>query len=95
MSKKRGKILIVDDDPIARTSLRKRLKRLGYQIEEAESGGKGLDIARQSRPALVIADWMMPELDGPTLCEAIRNDPDLRTTQLIIMTADDQPDRIK
>jgi len=88
-------ILIVDDDPIARTSLRGRLKRLGYQIQEAESGGKGLEIARRSRPALVIADWMMPELDGPSLCEAIRTDPDLRTTQLIIMTANDQPDQIK
>ncbi len=87
-------ILVVDDEPIARTSLRGRLQKLGYRIMEAEDGRQGLEMARQHRPDLMIVDWMMPHVDGPTLCETIKADGDLRATQLIMMTANDQPEQI-
>ncbi len=87
-------VLIVDDEPIARVSLRGRLRSQGYEILEADNGQQGMSMARLYRPDLIIVDWMMPEMDGPTLCEAIRADSSLRTTQLILMTSNDHPAQI-
>ena len=51
-------------------------------------------MARCDRPDLFIVDWMMPEMDGPTFCEAVRRDPLLKSSQLLLMTAHDQPAQI-
>jgi sigma-B regulation protein RsbU (phosphoserine phosphatase) len=87
-------ILLVDDDDIARRSLAGRLKRLGYAVIEAANGNAGLAAIHAHRPDLVILDWMMPGLDGPSVCEAIRQDPTLKSMQVILMTAHDRPDQI-
>jgi sigma-B regulation protein RsbU (phosphoserine phosphatase) len=71
-----------------------RLMRVGYRVLEAENGREGLDVARRERPDLLIVDWMMPEMDGPTFCEAVRRDPLLKSSQLLLMTAHDQPAQI-
>ena len=87
-------ILLVEDEPVTRASMAARLTRLGYRVLEAENGRVGLDVARRERPDLLIVDWMMPEMDGPTFCEAVRCDPLLKSSQLLLMTAHDQPAQI-
>ena len=87
-------ILLVEDELVARTSMAARLTRLGYRVLEAENGRVALDVARRERPDLFIVDWMMPEMDGPTFCEAVRRDPVLKSSQLLLMTAHDQPAQI-
>jgi len=87
-------VLVVDDEPVARLSLTARLKRLGYRVLEAGDGRAGLALLQHERPDLTILDWMMPELDGPTFCEHVRRDPDLRSSQLLLMTGHDQPEQI-
>lgn len=87
-------ILLVDDDDITRTSLAARLKRLGYRVIEARDGNAGLSAIRMHRPDLIILDWMMPGLDGPSVCEAIRADGDLKSSHVVLMTAHDRPDQI-
>ncbi len=87
-------ILLVDDDDITRTSLAARLKRLGYQVIEAGDGNAGLVATRTHRPDLIILDWMMPGLDGPSVCEAIRADAELKSSHVVLMTAHDRPDQI-
>lgn len=87
-------ILLIDDEPVARLSLAGRLKHMGYRVLEASNGVEGLDVIRRERPDLIIVDWMMPEMDGPTLCETLRRDPVLATRQVIMMTAHDQPEQI-
>ncbi|MBK9112840.1 MAG: response regulator [Nitrospira sp.] len=87
-------ILLVDDDEITRISMAGRLKRLGYRVIEADDGVAGLAAIRAQRPDLVILDWMMPGLDGPSVCEAIRADGELRSSQVVLMTAHDQPEQI-
>ena len=89
-----ARILLVDDDPISRTGLATPLKRLGHEVLEAADGCEGLEVARREHPDLIIVDWMMPQVDGPTLCETIRKDPTLRTMHIILMTAHDQPAQI-
>src|ERR1051325_11828239 len=71
-----------------------RLPRLGYRVFEAYNGLAALALARRDRPDLFIIDWIMPEMDGPTFCEAVRCDPLLKSSQLLLMTAHDQPAQI-
>jgi sigma-B regulation protein RsbU (phosphoserine phosphatase) len=87
-------ILLVEDEPVTRKSMAARLTRLGYRVLEAENGRVGLDAARCDRPDLLIVDWMMPEMDGPTFCEAVRRDPLLKSSHILLMTANDQPAQI-
>ncbi|MBX3303989.1 MAG: SpoIIE family protein phosphatase [Nitrospira sp.] len=87
-------VLVVDDEPTARSALAARLKRLGYRVIEAVDGKSGLEALRRERPDLTILDWMMPEIDGPSFCEQVRQDPELLTSQILMMTSHDQPAQI-
>lgn len=89
-----NKILVVDDDPLARRKMSHHLRRLGYEVLEAADGAEALVLARRERPDLMILDWIMPKVDGPTICEELKRDPIHRTTQLILMTAHDEPEQI-
>ncbi|MEP6889426.1 MAG: SpoIIE family protein phosphatase [Nitrospirota bacterium] len=87
-------ILLIEDEPVTRTSMAARLTRLGYRVLEAENGRVGLDVARRTRPDLLIVDWMMPEMDGLMFCDAVRRDPLLKSSQILLMTAHDTPAQI-
>ena len=87
-------VLVVDDEPTARLALVARLKRLGYRVIQAGDGKAGLEALRRERPELTILDWMMPEMDGPSFCEYVRQDPELQTSQILMMTSHDQPEQI-
>lgn len=87
-------VLVVDDEPTARVALAARLKRLGYRVIEAGDGKAGLEALRRERPDLTILDWLMPELDGPSFCELVRRDPELLSSQILMMTSHDQPEQI-
>lgn len=87
-------ILLVEDELVTRTSMAARLRRLGHRVLEAENGRVALEVARRERPDLYIVDWMMPEMDGPTFCETVRREPLLKSSQLLLMTAHDQPAQI-
>ncbi|MDH4343521.1 MAG: SpoIIE family protein phosphatase [Nitrospira sp.] len=87
-------VLVVDDEPTARLALVARLKRLGYRVIQAGDGRAGLEALRRERPELTILDWMMPEMDGPSFCEYVRQDPELQTSQILMMTSHDQPEQI-
>lgn len=87
-------VLLVDDEPVSRLSMAARLKRMGLRVLEASNGKEGLAILRHERPDLTILDWIMPEMDGPTVCEQVRQDPEILSSQLILMTSHDQPEQI-
>ncbi len=87
-------VLVVDDEPTARIAMAARLKRLGYRVIEAVDGKSGLDMLRRERPDLTILDWMMPDIDGPAFCERVRQDPELLTSQILMMTSHDQPEQV-
>jgi phosphoserine phosphatase RsbU/P len=58
------KILVIDDDPIVLTVLKKTLQNQGYDITVASNGEEGIKQAKLLHPALIICDWMMSQLDG-------------------------------
>ena len=66
------RILIAEDDPVSRELLRHALAALGHEITEAADGRAGWEAFQKAPAEVVITDWMMPEMDGPTLCRRIR-----------------------
>lgn len=69
----RTRILIVEDDPVSALLLTKVLATKGYPVDHAEHGVEGLKLFKERRHRIVISDWMMPELDGVSLCREFRN----------------------
>jgi CheY-like chemotaxis protein len=57
-------ILIIDDEPQVRAMIGRALTELGYPVREAASGPEGLAAIADERPALVILDYVMPDMDG-------------------------------
>lgn len=66
------KILIADDDAVSRRLLRVTLERWGYEVVSAEDGDRAWRVLQETEIHLVIADWMMPQLNGLELCRRIR-----------------------
>lgn len=80
-------VLIVDDEPTARTLLRLMLVRSGYEVIEAENGHDALRKVTENKPDLVILDVMMPGLDGIAVCSSIRQELELPDLPIILLSA--------
>jgi DNA-binding response OmpR family regulator len=95
MDAAQARLLVVEDDLIVRAMLAKRLRAAGYTVETAQDGRAGFDAAQELKPDLILTDWMMPEMDGPALLKALRADPVLRRSYVIVLTSkDDSGDRV-
>jgi len=82
------KIVIVEDTTEARRLIRRILQSQGnFTILEAANGREGLDLIQKELPDLVILDLMMPEMDGFTVIQALRSNPDTATIPVIVATA--------
>jgi two-component system response regulator MprA len=82
-------VLVIDDDPSVLSVLKRGLHYEGFTVAIASSGHAGLDLARERPPDLVILDLMMPELDGFTVLQRLRNaDADL---PVLLLTGKDAP----
>jgi signal transduction histidine kinase/CheY-like chemotaxis protein len=79
-------VLVVDDDPIVRELLDNYLKKLGYQVVAAASGPQGIQLAKQLRPHAITLDVMMPGMDGWMVLSALKNDPELATIPVIMLS---------
>ena len=81
------KVLIADDEPNIVISLEFMMKREGYQVSVARDGAEALAAIRRDRPTLVLLDGMMPALSGFEVCEAVRADPEIAATRILMLTA--------
>lgn len=89
-------ILLVDDEPFNLLLLEELLLDEGYKTISANSGFEALEIAKESQPALILLDIMMPDLDGFEVCRLLRENPDLQTIPIVFLTAlDDDNSRIR
>ncbi|MHB1240595.1 MAG: response regulator [Gammaproteobacteria bacterium] len=84
-------ILIVEDSPTQREQLKHLLTEHGYAVVPTANGKEALDAARSRRPALVISDVVMPELDGYGLSKALKSDAQLKDVPVILVTTLSDP----
>jgi DNA-binding NtrC family response regulator len=80
----KGYVLIIDDDEGSRDALATLVESWGYEVDQAADGKLGLERALQSRPRLIVADLVMPGLDGLGLLRALREE--LVSTPVILLT---------
>lgn len=81
------RILVVDDELDMRTFITTLLETKGYKALSAEDGIEGLEIARQTKPSLIILDIMMPKESGIDLYRELKNAPKLKDIPVIILSA--------
>ncbi len=80
-------VLVVDDEASLRLLMQATLGRGAYRVLEATNGAAGLELARRERPDLVILDVGMPDLDGYTVCRALKGDPETAGMAVVMLTA--------
>lgn len=81
-----GTVLVVDDEPDIRTVIADAVGR-HWNVIEAEDGVQALELIRKERPDVVLADMMMPRMDGAAMLREVRGDPKIAHTPVIVLTA--------
>jgi DNA-binding response OmpR family regulator len=87
MSEPSPKILVVDDEADLVSVLRFGLEAEGFEVISASDGEQGLSMARETGPALMLLDLMLPKLDGYKVCRALKFDERYRTMPIFILSA--------
>ncbi len=84
-------VLVAEDSPTQAQQLIHILEKRGCNVTWAHDGVEALQLARASKPTLVITDIIMPEMDGYELCHQIKSDPDLANLPVILVTTLSDP----
>jgi PAS domain S-box-containing protein len=84
-------ILIAEDSPTQSELLKHLLTEHGYSVTIAANGKQALAAALQGKPAVIITDVVMPEMDGYTLCKEIKSQVKLKDTPVILLTSLSSP----
>jgi DNA-binding response OmpR family regulator len=80
-------ILVVDDDPDTLDAVAASLELEGWTVRRAHSGAEALRMAAEQLPDLAVIDLIMPEMSGEEVCAAMRRDPELSRTRLLVLSA--------
>ncbi|NOY67670.1 MAG: response regulator [Gammaproteobacteria bacterium] len=82
-------VLLIEDDQDARVLVKTMLEKHGWKVDEAENGKEGLKCLKIKRPALILLDLMMPEMNGFEFIDEFRKQPEWGDIPVIILTAAD------
>ena len=80
-------VLVVDDSNVLRSILKEELEAEGFAVHLAETGERGLELARDQRPDIVLLDLMLPEGDGYEVCRILKGDEALSHIPVLILSA--------
>jgi DNA-binding response OmpR family regulator len=83
-------VVIAEDDPVTRELVEVLLTREGYTVHAAPDGIAGWELLRQHRPTVAVLDVRMPGRSGLELLAAIRAEPGVRRTYVVMLTAENQ-----
>ena len=85
------KILVVEDDPSIRRLIEYTLEGEGYQVIAVGNGEQALNQIQTEQPGLVILDMVLPDINGPEICERLRASPETAALPVIILTTRQTP----
>ncbi|GAA3817464.1 response regulator transcription factor [Cellulomonas soli] len=92
MSEPRGRVLVVEDDPAIAHLVAEYLTHDGFRVDVADDGEDGVELARQTRPDVVVLDLMLPGIDGLEVCRRVRTFSDAYV--LMLTARGDETDRV-
>jgi len=81
------KLLLVEDDPDIQLVACLALARGGFIVRAVDSGEAALRLVEADPPAVILLDWMMPDMEGPEVCRRLKQNPVTGTIPVIFMTA--------
>ena len=87
------RMLVIDDDPAVCELMQRVCTREGFDVVTASSGEEGLRLAREKRPALITLDVVMPGIDGWTVLKRLKEDGDLASIPVIMISISDEKSR--
>ena len=85
-----ARILIVDDSPSQLLGIKRIVEKLGHETLTAEDGAAGVEAARKEKPALILMDVVMPNLNGFQATRTISKDPETAHIPIVLVTTKDQ-----
>ena len=88
------RVLIVDDDAATLRLLEVMLKSAGHSVQTARNGVEAMVLIKQQPPQLLVSDWLMPEMDGLTLCRKLRANINFRNIYVVILTSQENPNKL-
>jgi len=88
-------ILIIDDDDALVDTLSHRLSRQGFTTMTADSGEAGLLLARSERPAAIVLDLRLPDVDGLTICQNLADSSETCDIPIIVLSGMERPDIVR
>jgi two-component system chemotaxis response regulator CheY len=91
-----AKALVVDDSRAVRMILARTLREIGYEVCEASNGREALKVieAEKAELTLVLTDWNMPEINGLDLLKLVRQDPQLSSLVVVMVTTETEVDQM-
>jgi len=88
-------VLVAEDDEDILLLVTTRLQRDGFEVVTARSGAEALELARERKPDIAVLDIGMPPPDGVEVVRRIRDDAELRSTRLLLLTAKAQESDVR
>jgi len=90
------KALVVDDSRAMRRIIARYLQDLGFEVHEAASGLEALvNAPKIPQLQLILLDWNMPEMDGRTLLQRLRQDPDFADIPIMMVTTESEMEQVE
>ena len=83
---------MVEDEPDTREMICRSLRKAGWTVREATNGREAIAQVRGDKPAVILLDLLMPEMDGFEVVEEVRRNPDWKSIAIVILTAKDLTD---
>ena len=80
-------ILLIDDSRFMRMVNERALSRAGYKVIGTEDGQKGLELAKQHRPDLILLDMLLPKMPGTEVLRQLKSDPQTSPIPVIVLTS--------
>ena len=85
------RILTIEDDITQRTMIQKTLEKRGYRVLTAENGERGVDMAREEKPDLILLDVMLPGINGQEVCKRLKANTATTGIPIIFLTSMNSP----
>ena len=82
-----GRVLVIDDEPDVLLLCRLNLQQRGHELVEASGGARGLELARERHPDVIVLDLMLPGIDGYDVLEALQADAATSDIPIVVLTA--------
>ncbi len=84
---RRPTVLVADDNQDITRLVEKRLRFRGYDVRTVPDGNQALAAIRADHPDIVVLDWVMPGMQGPAVCQTLKDDPETASIPVVLLTA--------